>query len=63
MTQEEKFTARLYQVLSEPGLHEIMVFINADKTVTFWVVTSRKVEGEEKRDTMPIAIERMTPVV
>lgn len=48
MTQEEKLAARLKQVLSEPGLHEIKVFITADKTISFWIVTSSQVEGETK---------------
>lgn len=51
MTQEQKFAARLKQLLSESGLHEIIVFVSADRTISFWVVKSDKVEGE-KRDTI-----------
>lgn len=48
MTQAEKLASRLKQVLSEAGLHEITVFVSADKTVSFWVVSTKKVEGEQK---------------
>jgi hypothetical protein len=48
MTQEEKLALRLKQILSEPGLHEIKVFITAEKTVSFWIVKTEKVEGEIK---------------
>jgi L-rhamnose mutarotase len=47
MTQEEKLSARLKQVLSETGLHEIKVYINAEKEVVFWVVETKKAEGEK----------------
>ena len=61
MTQTEKLAARLKQALNEPGLHEIVVFVNMDKTVVFWVVGTKKVEGEQKSDTMqPIAISAFT---
>jgi len=48
MTQEEKLTARLAQILSEPGLHKIEVFVTADKVIYFWIVETKKVEGEPK---------------
>ncbi len=52
MTQEEKLSARLKQALSEPGLHQIVVFVNADKVVVFWLVDTKKVEGEKNCSTM-----------
>lgn len=47
MTQEEKLAARLKQILSEAGLHEIRIYVTPDKVVQFWVVDTRKVEGEK----------------
>lgn len=46
MTQEEKLSARLKQVLSEPGLHEIKIFVNSENVIYFWVVEKKEVEGE-----------------
>ena len=48
MTQEEKFALRLKQVLSEPGLHEIQVYVTPEKTIAFWVVKTEPVEGVVK---------------
>jgi len=46
MTQEEKLTARLKQVISEAGLHEIVIYVTPDKVVQFWIVETKPVEGE-----------------
>jgi hypothetical protein len=46
-TQEEKLAARLVQILSEAGLHEIVVYVNVDKQICFWVVDTKKVDGEK----------------
>lgn len=46
MTQEEKLAARLKKILSEPGLHEIKVFVNAEKVIYFWIVEKKEVEGD-----------------
>lgn len=48
LTQEEKLALRLKQALSEPGLHEIRVYVTPDKEIQFWVVKSEKVEGFAK---------------
>lgn len=47
LTQEEKLALRLKQALSESGLHEIRVFVTSDKQISFWVVETKKVEGEK----------------
>lgn len=46
MTQEEKLSLRLRQILSEAGLHEIRIYVTPDKVVQFWIVKTEKVEGE-----------------
>lgn len=48
MTQEEKLLARLKQVIAEAGLHEIVVYVTPEKTVSFWIVDKGKLEGEQK---------------
>lgn len=48
MTQEEKFALRLKQVLSEPGLHEIQVYVTQEGKYEFWVVRTIPVEGVVK---------------
>jgi len=48
MTQEEKFALRLKQILSETGLHKIVVYVTPEKEIAFWVVETKKVEGEPK---------------
>jgi hypothetical protein len=46
MTNEEKLLARL-KTLDASSLYEIVVYVTADKTVGFWVVTKTgKAEGE-----------------
>lgn len=48
MTQEEKLALRLKQVLSETGLHKILVYVTPEKTIAFWVVKTEPVEGAVK---------------
>lgn len=50
MTQAEKLLARLLSLEQTPGLHEIVVYITADKTIGFWIVEKldKKIEGEPK---------------
>lgn len=48
MEQREKLSLRLEQVLAEPGLHEIRVYVTPEKEIVFWVVETKKVEGEAK---------------
>ena len=48
LTQEEKLSLRLKQVLSEAGFHEIRVYVTAEKEIEFWVVDSKKIEGLTK---------------
>ena len=50
MTQEEKLAARLKQLLSETGLHEIIVYVTPEKTIAFWIVETKKVEGVPKTE-------------
>jgi hypothetical protein len=46
MNQKEKLSLRLHQVLAEPGLHEIRVYVTPEKEIVFWVVETQKPEGE-----------------
>ena len=48
MTQEEKLSLRLKQLLSETGLHEIRVYVTPEKVIEFWVVETKQVEGVVK---------------
>ena len=57
MTQDEKFTVRLKQVLSEAGLHEIVVYVTPEKTIGFWVVKQDKTEGEQKEKPVQNVVE------
>jgi hypothetical protein len=45
LTQNEKLSLRLNQVLKEGGLHQIMVYVTPDKQISFWIVNNGKVEG------------------
>lgn len=47
MTQEEKLAARLKKLIDEPGLHEVKIFVDKDGNLVFWVVETKKVEGEK----------------
>lgn len=50
MNQEEKLALRLKQILAETGLHEIVVYVTPEKEIAFWVVETKKVEGETKTE-------------
>jgi hypothetical protein len=45
LSQNEKLSLRLNQVLKEGGLHQIMVYVTPDKQISFWIVNNGKVEG------------------
>ena len=45
LTQADKLSLRLNQVLKEGGLHQIMVYVTPEKEISFWIVKSEKVEG------------------
>jgi hypothetical protein len=64
LSQEEKLSLRLRQVLSESGLHEIRVYVTPDKVVQFWIVNNGKVEGLPQEDKTVVNSEKsgLTPV-
>jgi hypothetical protein len=67
LTQEDKLSLRLRQVLSESGLHEIRVYVTPDKVVQFWVVNNGKVEGltqvpQEEKSVVNSEKSGLTPV-
>jgi hypothetical protein len=64
LTQEDKLSLRLRQVLSESGLHEIRVYVTPDKVVQFWIVNNGKVEGLPQEDKTVVNSEKsgLTPV-
>lgn len=50
LTQKQKLSLRLEQVLSEAGLHEIRVYVTPEKAIEFWIVKTESVEGLQKGD-------------
>ena len=47
LTQEQKFALRLKQIISEPGLHELMFYVSPEGKIFWWLVKTNKVEGEK----------------
>lgn len=56
MTQEEKLSLRLRQILSEEGLHEIRIYVTPDKVIQFWIVRTEKAEGEAVQRTDVLSV-------
>ena len=54
MSQEEKFVLRLKQILSETGLHEIVVYVTPEKEIAFWIVETKPVEGVVKNTNLGV---------
>mgnify|MGYP006349100941 FL=1 len=54
MSQEEKLALRLKQILSETGLHEIVVYVTPEKEIAFWIVETKPVEGVVKNTNLGV---------
>jgi len=54
LSQTEKLALRLKQILSETGLHKIVVYVTPEKEIAFWVVETKPVEGVVKNTNLGV---------